>query len=170
MVSVSRDVLASLPDRRPKLSLAVSVLVCELVGASGTLVSGSGVTVWYPSLTKPAFNPPAWVFGPVWTTLFALLGVAAWLVWRAGLDKRIVRVALGLFAAQYVVQVAWSGVFFGLRNPLGGLVVIAVLWAGIVATVAAFDRVDRRAALLLVPYLVWVSFAAVLNYELWRLN
>ncbi|WP_136717596.1 TspO/MBR family protein [Halorientalis salina] len=170
MANSSRLSPVSFPDRRPKLSLALSVLVCELVGASGALVSGSGVSVWYPSLVKPAFNPPAWVFGPVWTALFALLGVAAWLVWRAGLDRRAVRVALALFAAQYVVQVAWSGVFFGLRNPLGGLVVIAVLWAGIVATVVAFDRVDRRAALLLVPYLAWVTFAAALNYELWRLN
>lgn len=170
MTSLSRVGLASLPDRRPKGSLALSILVCQLVGASGVLVSGNGVTVWYPSLVKPAFNPPNWVFGPVWTTLFALLGIAAWLVWRRGLDDRPVRLALGLFAAQYVVQVAWSGVFFGLRNPSGGLAVIATLWVGIVATIVAFDRVDRRAALLLVPYLAWVSFAALLNYEIWRLN
>ncbi len=170
MASVSRDAIASLPDRRPLGSLALAILGCELVGASGNLLSGSGVTTWYPSLTKPAFTPPSWVFAPVWTTLFALLGVAAWLVWRVGLDDRRVQVALGLFAGQYVVQVAWSGVFFGLENPLGGLVVIAVLWVAIVATVVAFVRVDRRAALLLVPYLAWVSFATVLNYELWRLN
>ena len=170
MANTSQLSVVSLPDRRPKLSLALSILVCELVGASGNLVSGSGVSVWYPSLTKPAFTPPSWVFGPVWAALFALLGVAAWLVWRAGLDRRAVRVALVLFAAQYVVQVAWSGVFFGLRNPSGGLAIIAVLWIGIVATVVAFDRVDSRAALLLVPYLAWVTFAAALNYELWRLN
>jgi tryptophan-rich sensory protein len=102
--------------------------------------------------------------------LFALLGVAAWLVWREGLDDRRVQLALGLFAAQYVLQVAWSGVFFGLRSPYGGLVVIAVLLLGIVATMVAFAWVDRRAALLLVPYLAWVGFATVLNYELWRLN
>lgn len=170
MASVSRKAVATLPDRRPTLSLILSILVCQLVGASGIVVSGSGVSVWYPSLTKPAFTPPNWVFGPVWTFLFALLGIAAWLVWRRGLDRFPVKVALGLFAAQYVVQVAWSGVFFGLRNPFGGLVVIAVLWVGILATTIAFDRVDRRAALLCVPYLAWVSFAAVLNYELWRLN
>lgn len=168
--------LATLPDRRPVGSLVAAVLACELAGASGTLLSLDGVTTWYPTLVKPAFTPPSWVFGPVWTTLFALLGVAAWLVWRAGLDDPAAglghesRVALAVFAAQYAVQVAWSGVFFGLRWPAGGLAVIVVLWLGIVATVAGFARVDRRAALLLVPYLGWVSFAAFLNYRLWQLN
>ena len=162
--------VASLPDRRPVGSLVAAVLACEIAGASGVLLSGNGVSVWYPTLAKPAFTPPSWVFGPVWTTLFALLGVAAWLVWRAGIDARPVRVALAVFVVQYVVQVAWSGAFFGLRWPAGGLAVIAVLWLLVVATVAAFARVDRRAALLLVPYLAWVSFAAVLNYRIWRLN
>jgi tryptophan-rich sensory protein len=168
--------LVTLPDRRPVGSLVAAVLACELVGASGAFLSADGIATWYPTLAKPAFTPPSWVFGPVWTTLFALLGVAAWLVWRAGLDDpapglgRESRIALAVFAAQYVVQVAWSGVFFGLRWPAGGLAVIVVLWLGIVATVAAFARVDRRAALLLVPYLAWVSFAAFLNYRLWQLN
>jgi tryptophan-rich sensory protein len=162
--------LATLPDRRPVGSLVAAVLACELVGASGTLLSLDGVTTWYPTLAKPALTPPSWVFGPVWTTLFALLGVAAWLVWKSGLDRRPVQVALGVFLAQYVVQVAWSGVFFGLRWPGGGLAVIAALWVGVVATVVAFARVDRRAALLLGPYLAWVSFAAFLNYRLWQLN
>lgn len=158
------------PDRRPVASLVAVVLACELVGGLGNVLSLGGVTEWYPTLRTPWFQPPSWVFGPVWVTLFALLGVAAWLVWRAGLDRSAVRLALGLFAVQFVFNVAWSGAFFGLRSPAAGLVVIAVLWVAIVATVWAFDRVDRRAALLLVPYLAWVSFAAVLNVELWRLN
>jgi benzodiazapine receptor len=169
-MSSSMARVASLPDRHPVGSLVAAVLACELVGASGVLLSGDGVTAWYPTLAKPAFTPPSWVFGPVWTTLFALLGVAAWLVWRADLERRAVRVALAVFALQYVVQVAWSGVFFGLRWPAGGLTVIAVLWVGVVATIAAFARVDRRAALLLVPYLAWVSLAAALNYRIWQLN
>jgi len=164
------DATTPLPDRRPKATLALSIVVCELVGASGVLLSGDGVGVWYPTLAKPGFTPPNWVFGPVWTTLFALLGIAAWLVWRRGLDTEDVRVALELFAVQYVVQVAWSGVFFGLRSPLLGLGVIVTLWIGILATIAAFDQVDRRAALLVVPYFAWVTFAAVLNYRIWQLN
>jgi len=159
-----------LPERRPIASLVLAVLASELVGGLGNLLSLSGVTTWYPTLTTPAFNPPGWVFGPVWIPLFALMGVAAWLVWRAGLDRRAVQVALALFAVQFGFNVAWSGAFFGLRSPLAGLVVIVALWLAIVATIWAFDRVDRRAALLLVPYLLWVSFATVLNFELWRLN
>ncbi|SDE92865.1 TspO/MBR family protein [Halorientalis regularis] len=170
MADITVDTTARFPQRRPAASLVLVVLASELLGGLGNLLSLSGVTTWYPTLTKPAFTPPGWVFGPVWITLFALMGVAAWLVWRAGLDDRTVRIALALFAGQFAFNVAWSGAFFGLRSPLLGLVVIAVLWLTIVATVLAFDRVDRRAALLLVPYLLWVSFAALLNYELWRLN
>ena len=159
-----------LPERRPLATLVLAIIASELVGSLGNLLSLSGVTTWYPTLTTPAFNPPGWVFGPVWITLFALMGAAAWLVWRAGLDQRAVRVALALFGVQFAFNVAWSGAFFGLRSPLAGLVVIVALWLAIVATIRAFDRVDRRAALLLVPYLLWVSFAALLNFELWRLN
>ncbi|RXK46386.1 TspO/MBR family protein [Halorientalis pallida] len=170
MADTTLRTVARLPDRRPAASLALAVLASELLGGLGNLLSLDGVTTWYPTLTKPAFTPPSWVFGPVWVTLFALLGVAAWLVWRAGLDEPSVRLALALFAGQFAFNVAWSGAFFGLRSPLFGLVVILALWLTIVATVLAFDRVDRRAALLLVPYLAWVSFAALLNYELCRLN
>lgn len=161
---------ARLPERHPAASLVLAVLASELVGGLGNLLSLDGVTTWYPTLTTPAFNPPGWVFGPVWVTLFGLLGVAAWLVWRAGLDERAVRIALALFGGQFAFNVAWSGAFFGLRSPLLGLIVIVTLWLTIVATVWAFDQVDRRAALLLGPYLAWVSFAAFLNYRLWQLN
>jgi tryptophan-rich sensory protein len=170
MADTAAGPTASLPERRPITSLVLAVLASEVIGGLGNLLSLDGVTTWYPTLTTPPFNPPGWVFGPVWVTLFALMGVAAWLVWRAGLDDRGVRVALALFGVQFALNVAWSGAFFGLRSPLAGLVVIAALWLAIVATIRAFDRVDRRAALLLVPYLLWVSFAAVLNFELWRLN
>jgi tryptophan-rich sensory protein len=111
------------------------------------------------------------VFGPVWTTLFALIGVALWLVWRQ-LDQspRAVWIGFGVFVVHFVFNVGWSAVFFGLREIGWGLAVIGVLWLLIVATMLAFDRVDRRAALLLLPYLLWVSFAAYLNYRFWILN
>lgn len=164
------DALGSLPERRPVTALVVAVLGCELVGSLGSLAAGDGVAVWYPTLTKPPFTPPAWVFAPVWVTIFALVGVAAWLVWRAGVADRRVRVALALFAGHWVLNVGWSGAFFGLRSPAAGLAVIVALWLVIVALVGAFARVDRRAAVLLVPYLAWVGFATLLNFELWRLN
>jgi len=162
----------SLPERQPVASLLVAVLLCELVGASGTVFTAMGLGTWYASLEAPSFAPPNWVFGPVWTTLFALLGVAAWLVWRelAGPNAAAARVALWLFAGQYVLNVAWSAAFFGARSPAAGLVVIAVLWLAIVATVVGFWRVDWRAGALLVPYLAWVSFATYLNYSFWVLN
>ncbi|SEW17915.1 TspO/MBR family protein [Halobacterium jilantaiense] len=149
--------------------LALAVLVCEAVGASPALVTATGSGTWYDSLAQPAFAPPNWVFGPVWTALFAALGVAAYLVLRDG-EGRQRTVAFGLFVAQYVLNVAWTLVFFGDQNITGGLAVITGLWLLIVATLAAFVRVRRAAGYLLVPYLAWVSFAAVLNYGFWTLN
>lgn len=169
-MNLTPTAVATLPRRRPVASLVAAVLVCELVGALGTVFTMPALDGWYGTIQQPWFTPPSWVFGPVWTTLFALLGVAAWLVWRADTDERAVRVALVAFAIQFTVNVSWSGVFFGLRWPLGGFVVIVALWLAILATVWSFDRVDRRAALLLVPYLAWVTFAGVLNYQIWRLN
>ncbi|QDX40144.1 TspO/MBR family protein [Salarchaeum sp. JOR-1] len=149
--------------------LALAILVCEAVGAAPALVTATGSGSWYATLVRPAFAPPNWVFGPVWTTLFFLLGVGVYLVLRDGRGRERT-VAFGLFVAQYVLNVAWTLVFFGGENIAGGLAVIAALWTLIVATIAAFSRVNRTAALLLVPYLAWVSFAAFLNYEFYRLN
>ena len=163
---------ASLPERRPIASLALAILGCEIVGASGSVFTATGLETWYATLERPALAPPNWVFAPVWTTLFVLMGVAVWLVWRraTGPDARDARAALGAFALQFGLNVAWSAVFFGQQSIGGGLAVIAALWVAIVATTIAFARVDRRAAALLLPYLAWVSFAAYLNYGFWTLN
>lgn len=165
--------LRQLPHERPWLALTAAVVLVEVVGASGAVFTVQ-VGTWYESLARPALAPPNWVFGPVWTALFALLGVALWLVWRRAGDgertPRAVRVALVPFVVQFALNLAWSAVFFGSRSVGLGLAVIALLWVAIVATVWAFDRVDRRAAALLVPYLLWVSFAASLNYGFWVLN
>jgi tryptophan-rich sensory protein len=149
--------------------VALAVVVCNAVGASPALVTATGSGTWYDSLVQPALAPPSWVFAPVWTTLFTLLGVAAYLVLRDGAGRRRT-VAFGLFVAQYVLNVAWTLVFFGGRDIAGGLVVVAGLWLLIAATLAAFYRVRRAAGYLLVPYLAWVSFAAYLNYAFWALN
>jgi len=175
MASIT-DRLSRLPDDYPVAALLVAVLACEVAGASGAVFTAQGLASWYGTLARPDLAPPNWVFGPVWTTLFALMGVAVWLVWRRAGDPAAasqvgqVRTALGVFAIHFIFNIAWSAVFFGQQSIGGGLVVIAVLWVLIVATIRAFDRVDRRAALLLVPYLAWVSFAAYLNYRFWVLN
>ena len=127
------------------------------------------VDAWYASIAKPSWNPPNWLFGPVWTTLYILIGVSAWRVSRAGGFARD-RAALALFLVQWVFNFAWSGCFFGLRSPGLALVEIACLWLLIVATIVRFRRHDTAAAVLLVPYLAWVSFAAALNAALWQLN
>ena len=150
--------------------LAVAVAIPEAVGAMGALFTAQAIPAWYSTLVKPALNPPAWIFGPVWTTLYALMGIAAFLVWREGTQRRDVRVALGVFAAQLVLNAAWSVIFFGMHSPGVALADIALLWLAIVATMYAFARVSRAAAWLLAPYLLWVSFATYLNYSIWVLN
>jgi len=149
--------------------VALAVVICNAVGAAPALVTATGAGTWYESLVQPALAPPNWVFGPVWTLLFTLLGVAAYLVLRDGTGRQRA-VAFGLFLAQYVLNVSWTLVFFGGENIAGGLAVIAALLALIAATLAAFSRVRRAAGYLLVPYLAWVSFAAYLNYAFWTLN
>ena len=124
---------------------------------------------WYASLRKPAWNPPGWVFGPVWSALYTLMAVAAWLVWKRGGFRAHGR-PLTLFLVQLALNAAWSPLFFGLRWPGAAFVEILLLWMAIVATLLAFRPVSRTAAWLLAPYLAWVSFAAVLNGVLWRLN
>ncbi len=124
---------------------------------------------WYASLDKPSWNPPSAVFGPVWTVLYVLMGVAAWLVWkRAGFAGA--PVALGLFGLQLVLNALWSYLFFGLQQPALAFIEIVVLWFAILATTIAFWRVSVPAGMLLLPYLAWVGFASALNLRLWRLN
>ena len=124
---------------------------------------------WYASLDRPSWAPPSWLFGPVWTALYLAMGIAAWLVWK---DRGFARArgALLLFLAQLLLNALWSWIFFGLREMGAALVEIVVLWLLIAATIAAFWRHSRPAALLLVPYLAWVTFATALNFALWRMN
>ncbi len=124
---------------------------------------------WYPTLRKPAWNPPNWIFGPVWTVLYLMMATAGWLVW---LDRDVSSVgfALALFAMQLALNVSWTAIFFGLRNPGAAFIEIVALWIAIAATISQFAQVRTGAAWLLAPYAAWVSFAAALNFEIWRLN
>lgn len=141
-----------------------------VVGGLSGLATARGVSTWYPTLVKPSFNLPAWVFGPVWTVLYVIMGVAAYLVWRQGVDSEKVGAALVVFAAQLALNGLWSILFFGMQQPGCALVEIVVLWIAIGAAVWQFWQVVPAAGLLLVPYWAWVSFATVLNASLWWLN
>jgi len=147
--------------------MLVGFLVASFMAAAiGGAVTSSSVREWYPTLAKPDWTPPAWLFGPVWTALYAMMAVAGWLVWRrTGWSG-----ALIWFAAQLVLNATWSPVFFGLHRIGWALVNIMLLWLAIVGTTVAFWRVTPVAGGLFVPYLAWVSFATALNFAIWRLN
>lgn len=142
------------------------LLLCFAVASLGALFMPGQ---WYAALNKPAWNPPGWIFGPVWTALYAMMAVAAWLVWQRG-GFAAQRRPLGLFLAQLALNALWTPLFFGLHQPGLAFAEIILLWLAILATMLAFRPVSRAATWLLVPYLAWVSFAAVLNATLWRLN
>lgn len=150
------------------LGLVGWLLASFVTGGIGSVASINAAD-FYGQLTQPSWAPPAWLFGPVWSVLFALMGVSAWLVWRKH-GFRGARAALRLYAAQLVANALWTWLFFGWRQGGLALAEIALLWLLILATIVAFWRLHRLAALMLVPYLAWVSFAAALNFALWRLN
>jgi tryptophan-rich sensory protein len=150
--------------------LVVSIIACLAAGAIGSIFTREAIPTWYATLEKPAFNPPNWLFAPVWTLLYIMMGIAAFMVWRKGLENRQVRIALIVFLVQLVLNALWSVVFFGLESPLYGVVVIAALWVAILFTVLKFYRISLAASVLLWPYLLWVTFAAVLNVSIWLLN
>ena len=152
------------------LKLLVAVGTPLVVGGMSGLATTPGVRDWYPGLTKPSFNPPAWVFGPVWTVLYILMGVAAFLVWQKGWNTQPVRIALGAFVVQLILNGLWSVLFFGLRSPGLAFVEIILLWAVIGVTIVLFWRVLPLAGVLLLPYEAWVTFAAILNGAIWLLN
>jgi len=150
-------------------ALAVSIVTCLIVGASGAFVTAMSVRDWYPYIQKPSWTPPSAVFGPVWTVLYLLMGVSAWLIWRDSVGSAR-RTALLIFAIQLVLNGTWSLLFFGLRSPGWAALEIVLLWGSIVATMFTFAGINRLAASLLFPYLLWVSYAMALNVTIWNLN
>jgi len=152
------------------IKLVISIAVPLVVGGLSGFATARGVATWYPTLIKPSFNPPAWIFGPVWTLLYIMMGVAAFLVWRHGFATEGVKLALAVFAVQLFLNGLWSILFFGMHAPGWALIEIGLLWLAIVMTIVLFWRVSPTAGMLLVPYWAWVSFASVLNASLWWLN
>jgi tryptophan-rich sensory protein len=151
-------------------SLILCIAVCETAGIIGSLFTARTVTTWYPTLEKPWFTPPGSIISAVWIILFALMGLSLFLVWKNGISSNASRIALGVFALQLLVNVLWSYAFFSLQSPLAALAVIVLLWLLILQCIIRFCHISKYAAMLLVPYILWVSFAAYLNYSLWRLN
>ena len=150
--------------------MGLSIIGCELVGIAATPFTTAGIYTWYNRIIKPSFQPPNWVFGPVWTILYALMGIAAYLVWEKGWEKREVKTALGIFGIQLILNFFWSFIFFGNKAFGWAFVEILVLWIFIALTIWKFYKISKTAAYLLIPYILWVSFASVLNGAIWWLN
>jgi tryptophan-rich sensory protein len=154
------------------LKLVIAIVVSELAGVIGSIFTVSAIPTWYAGLTKPAVNPPSWLFGPVWITLYALMGIAAFFVWKYHFEEKgkVKRKALGVFCLQLILNVAWSIIFFGLHSPMWACVGILALWFAILWTMVLFYKISKPAMYLLLPYILWVSFAAYLNYAILLLN
>ncbi len=150
--------------------LFISIAICEIVGVIGSAFTFPSIPTWYAALEKPLFNPPNWIFAPVWTSLFALIGISLYLILEGGLENKRERTGLLIFGLQLVLNASWSFLFFGLHNIFYALLDIILLWFVILLTIHKFRGINRKAAYLLVPYLLWVSFAAVLNFYIWVLN
>lgn len=152
------------------LKLVLSLVICQIAGLVGSIFTMPAIPIWYDTLDKPFFTPPNWIFAPVWSLLFTIIGISAFLIWRTGSKEKNVRNALGIFIIQLLLNILWSFLFFGLRSPLAGFIEIIVLWFAILLTIVKFYKISKLAGFLLLPYILWVSFALVLNFYLWRLN
>lgn len=153
------------------VKIAIALIVCLLVGYSASVVTRPSVETWYPTIVKPIFNPPNWIFMPMWTLLYILMAVAAGLVWdKIKEQNEAVKKALAFFLIQLTLNAIWSYLFFGLKNPMLALIEIALLWLMIYETYLKFIKINKTAGYLLIPYLAWVAFAAILNASIWWLN
>lgn len=146
------------------------VLLCQFAGIIGSVFTFSAIPTWYASLNKPFFSPPNWIFAPVWLALYTLMGISLYLILQNGFEKKEVKFAVSIFAIQLVLNAAWPILFFGLKNPLIAFAEILLLWLSIVVSIVLFSKISKKAAWLLVPYILWVSFAAMLNLFILQLN
>jgi benzodiazapine receptor len=152
------------------LQLLVSIALCQSAGLLGSFFTIPAIPTWYSTLNRPAFSPPNWLFGPVWVSLYTLMGISLFMIWNKAEKGSYRRKALVFFFIQLVLNALWSVFFFGLRFPLAGLIEMAFLWSALFVTIYYFFKLSQWAGILLLPYLVWVSFAFVLNFSLWILN
>ncbi len=150
--------------------LIISIAICQSAGVLGALFTTPSITTWYNFLNQPALRPPNWLFGPVWTILYTLMGISLYWIWSKNTKKKEIGGALQLFTVQLIFNVTWSMIFFSLHDLSLSLLNIAALWILIIVVIIKFYRIDKKAGLILLPYLVWVSFASYLNYAIWFLN
>ena len=150
------------------LKLFISLLLPQIAGGLGAFFTLSSVQSWYLTLNKPSWNPPSWLFGPVWTTLYVLMGIGCFLIWKSEHPRK--KQVLTLYFLQLFLNSLWSPAFFGAQNPMLGILVIVPMWASILACIIFFRKINTWAAVLMIPYLLWVSFATVLNATIWYLN
>jgi len=150
--------------------LLISLAACIGAGLIGSIFTRGSVSTWYHLLQKPSFSPPDWVFAPVWFLLYVLMGISVFMVWRVGFNQFHVREGLIIFLIQLILNTFWSFAFFGLKSTIAGLLVIVPLWTAILLTIINFYRISRTASLLLIPYILWVSFATVLTFSIYLLN
>lgn len=152
------------------LKIATALVICLTAGALGAFFTTSAIPTWYAHLIKPFFSPPNYLFGPVWTFLYILMGVSAALIWIKGTKDKKIRAALKIFAAQLALNAIWSPIFFGAKQLFLAFIVIILMWVFILKTIRAFAKINKTASYLLYPYLAWVSFATLLNFSVWILN
>ncbi len=151
-------------------ALLISLVIPQFAGLIGSFFTMPQIYSWYSTLVKPSFNPPNWVFGPVWTLLYILMGISFYLVWQSEAAQKIKSKAMTIFIGQLILSIFWSIFFFGLHSPGLALIEIVILWLGIIWTIEVFRHINKKAAYLLIPYILWVSFASVLNFAIWYLN
>ncbi|WP_339613469.1 TspO/MBR family protein [uncultured Rubinisphaera sp.] len=156
-------------ERTRWIGLVVFIIVCLSAGGLGAIATTPEIEGWYKMIAKPSWNPPGWIFGPVWTTLYIMMAIAVWLVWKQA-GFKAAKLPLNSFGVQLLLNVAWSWIFFGMHRPGWAFAEIIVLWLAILATTILFFKKSKIAGGLMVPYLAWVSFASVLNFTIWRLN
>ncbi len=148
----------------------LNVLVCQLMGVIGSTFTRSSVPTWYAKIQKPEFNPPNWVFAPVWFTLYLMMGTSSYLIWIKGIEKKSVKISLIIFLFQLILNALWTFLFFGLHSPFYAFIDIIALWIVILLVIVNFYKLSKTAGILLIPYILWVSFAGVLNYYIFVLN
>lgn len=150
--------------------LVLLITVCLLVGIVGSSFTAPAIPIWYAGLVKPSFNPPSWLFGPVWTVLYVLMGISLWMVWQKRKSNKNVKKAIRLFGIQLILNAIWSPIFFGAKQLFIAFLVIVLMWIFVRKTILSFKEIDKKASRLLYPYLAWVSFATILNFSVWLLN